>query len=62
VVTVLWDVMPCALIDRYERFGGAYLFQFFILKMEAAHSSKNLYASTKLCVVTPYNTVILIRR
>jgi hypothetical protein len=27
-ITVLWDVMPCRLVDIHRRFCGTYCFQF----------------------------------
>jgi hypothetical protein len=58
-ITVIWNVKPFSLIDRYQRFGGTCCLFISTMQVERASVSENLVLSTKLRGVMFQKTVML---
>ena len=57
---VVWGVMPCSLVDGYNRFGGIWCLSAleYKINLEVAGISKIRYSSAKLHGVTSRNALI----
>jgi hypothetical protein len=59
-VTASWNVTPCILVDRYQRFGGPAISIFRSHYLPFRRSLRNFYVSTKLRGVTFQKTEFLL--